>query len=395
MTTRRHVVMLSDAQNRHTERWCRWLNDQPGWRVTLLSDRPAVSGFNYEGIPVRNPRWSLWQNIMAFKVDGGIYANNRHKWRVYRPLIEEAKPDVLHAMEALAYGPTLHHFPGTPRVLTPWGPDVESLQGRDRERAELVLQGMLAADRIATNAPGLEGHWSDLSGLTRERFDLFPWGVDSGIFHAAAPLDSELQQRLGLGPTTRLFLSPRLAKPYYRVDVILAGWRECLAARPELRESARLVILRAGADDASWSVLMAQAAELSAVAMVDERLNPSQMAGLYARTEGTLMLPETDLLSMSLLESIACGSFPIVPDQPCNGEALADRELIADKACGRLVPVVTPLSIGTALLECAGLPSGRRAEIRQHNTEVARRRFDWHQCAGRMLGIYEELLHGR
>ena len=128
------VAMLAEASNPHVNRWCCWLA-RKGVEVVLMSDRPPGRGLEYPGVRVRCPEWPLWRQVVTFKFRGGKYANNRDKWAVYKPLIEEEKPDVLHAQEAIAYGPILPRFPEYARVLTPWGMEMENLEERGFPRS--------------------------------------------------------------------------------------------------------------------------------------------------------------------------------------------------------------------------------------------------------------------
>src|SRR5690606_4873305 len=137
----------------------------------------------------------------TYKLRGGRFANNRDKWRAYRESLTEFQPEILHAQEALAYGPMLAHLPRFPRVLMPWGPDIESLADpkTPREARRLIERACRAADVITANGPGLEEAWTRLTGLPWDRFQMFSWGTNTRRF---SPRSVEEQgatcRRLGL-----------------------------------------------------------------------------------------------------------------------------------------------------------------------------------------------------
>lgn len=378
------IALLAAAHKSHPWRWARFLADV-GHDVVLCSDTPPVEGMDYSGIRIRRPQWSLLQKIEVFKLRGGRWANNIHKWRAWKPIIEEEKPDVLHAHEALAYGPMLAHFPDYPKILTPWGPDMEALAGDDQEVARLVRQGLESADLISTNAPGLEEHWSRLSGLPAEKFRLFSWGVDSEEFSPApAEKQREIRQRLGIPQEARVVLSPRLAQPIYQVDRIMEGWGM------GKWEKARLVVLRAGAVRESWEELLALREKLAddSILMVDEYLNSQDLAALYSTASATVMIPKTDLLAMSLLEAMACGSLPIVAPLPCYLTALSDVE---DPAGGSGKAIFLESSTTEAIAE--GLSRWRALEDWKHraaNRDYVRQNHEWGDCAAMMIHLYCE-----
>ncbi|MBX3729582.1 MAG: glycosyltransferase, partial [Candidatus Sumerlaeia bacterium] len=214
------VAMLGNAASPHTTRWAAWLAAN-GHDVALFSDEPAAD----DSIPRIAPEWSLVQKAVSFKLRGGPYANNRDKWRAYGRALRAWKPDLLHAHEALAYGPMLAHFPEFPRVLMPWGGDIESLRGDDVERAALVRGALHAADAITANAPGLEEEWAALAGIDRAALDLFAWGIDTTCFAPVADDRADAIVRdLGLDPGERIVLSPRTARPHYGTALILDAW---------------------------------------------------------------------------------------------------------------------------------------------------------------------------
>lgn len=385
--------MLASAANRHTWRWARLLAEA-GVDVHVLSDVPARADLDFGTIPVVQPRWTFLLNLYVFKIRGGPYANNREKWRVYRPLLRALRPDVLHAQEALAYGPTLARFPEIPRVLTPWGPEMERLaEEPGSEASGLVRQACAAADVISTNAPGLEDHWARLTGVSPDRFNLFSWGVDTEVFKPRRPEEcSAVRARLGLPLEAPLVLSPRLAKPYYNIDVLLRGWQEAVARPDEtFLKEAHFVVLRAGADDASWEAL--QPLGRPRVHFVEQRLSADEMAALYTTSTATAMLPKTDLLSMSLLEALACGSIPLIPDQPCNRTAVLDaRETFRPElAMGFHIAPPDAESVAIALRRLARLAPGERARMAKHNAAIAFQHHDARAKALRMVRIYEGL----
>lgn len=335
----------------------------------------------------------MWRNLVVFKLRGGPYANNRHKWWAYRDSFPGVRaPDVVHAQEALAYGPTLARVPGGfAKVLTPWGPDMESLRGGNREVGELVRLAVRSADRITTNAPGLEEHWSALSGVERERFRLFSWGIDLGTFHRRGEEERRaLAEELGLAPEARVLLSPRLARAYCRIDLILRAWKRAMEGLPG---EARLVVLRAGATDPDWLRWQELAREeaIGRVHFVDRLFTPGEMAALYSLACGTIMAPLTDLVAMSLLESLACGSLPLIPGLPCYRAVVADvGEGRDDRAGGFIAGEATEEEMAALIGRWGAADPGEG--LRRRNGEFIARHHDWEKNAPLLLDVYREAM---
>lgn len=383
------IFLLASAEKIHMHRWATWLAHR-GYSVTMLSDKPAPPAFDYGRVHIVPPHWTLWRNFLVYKVKGGPYANNAEKWRAYEDIIIEGDPDILHASEALAYGPTLAHFPQYTRVLTPWGPDMEKLAdpATPEEARSLIKLACQSADILTTNAPGLEAHWAKLADIPIERFHNFSWGTDTQIF---APV-SEPQQRairamLNLPQRERLVLSPRLAKPYYRIDVLMEGWHRAGLG------NAALVVLRAGADDESWAALKRLADSLapSSIHLVDKLLKPTEMAALYSTCSAMAMLPQTDLVASSLLEGLACGCLPLLANLPCYRHAVADlgeEPSAKPRAQGLYLREATPEGIADGLLRWDAIPAQRLAAVRDANIAHVREHESWERCAEQMEEAY-------
>lgn len=387
------IAVLAPAHKIHANRWCRFL-ESAGHEVVLFSDTELPAHLDYGGVRRVAPNWTLIKKAVVFKLRGGPYANNAHKWWAYINLMKRERPDLIHAHEALSYGPTLAHMPPSiPRVLTPWGPDIESLKGQNKEVKELVLRAVHAADLITTNAPGLEGHWSTLTGTPRDKFRLFSWGVDMGGFRPAPASSIEaLSRELNLPDEGRVLLSPRLARAYCRIDMILRAWGEALE---DLPGDAILLVLRAGATGSDWDDLRRIASDegIKRVRFVDRNMSPAEMAALYTRCDGTVMAPLTDLVAMSLLEAMACDSIPILVGHPCYRETVADmRERPQNQGLGIYAPEATSTGLADAFRRWGNLDRTKLEKMALHNHEYMIKHQDWNTNARRMLDIYKEAI---
>ncbi|OPZ04341.1 MAG: Glycosyl transferases group 1 [candidate division BRC1 bacterium ADurb.BinA364] len=108
------------------------------------------------------------------------------------------------------------------------------------------------------------------------------------------------------------------------------------------------------------------------------------MAAAFNRADVFLSLPETDLLSTTVLEGMACGCAPILADLPYyrsrvehgkNGFYLAER---------------TPDAIARAIEEAYSSPK-RLAAMARENERLIALEDDAAKCGARMEALYEEL----
>lgn len=390
------ILFFAPAHKIHVWRWARWMVDH-GVTVGMISDGPAPRDRDYSGVQVMLPRWPTWEKIKVFKLQGGPYANNANKGRIYRPLVEAFAPDIIHAHEALVYGPALADYPDCPRVLTPWGPDIEALANpaTPAQAARLTRLACASADVITTNGPGLESHWAALTRQSAEKFRLFSWGVDEQFFTPASlEAQKALRKELLLNPGVPIILSPRLAKALYKIDVLLDGWR-IVQEETKAKHRHELVVLRAGADEESWTALQRQAAGLPRLRLLDRFLPPEQMAVLYSTAAWTVMLPETDLLASSVLEAAGCGSALLLRRLPCYEAALGSGEEAESPNRGVALwmpPKPDAADIARGLESAMTTAEEERAAVATHNRRWIERCERWDVRAAEMLDVYRSLL---
>lgn len=385
------VALLATAENNHAARWAEFLARR-GHEVLLLSDRPARRPL--EGVRVECPRMGLFTKIVAFKLNDPQWGNNRFKYRAYLPHITRFRPDVVHAMEALGYGPILAHVKGAARVLTPWGTDVMDWPKRSPVARSLAESAIAAAHRITTNAPGLETELLEGFRVEPRRIHLFSWGIDLSVFRPAeGRARVETRAHLNVSAGARMLLSPRNAKPYWGVPLLVRGWLEWKRKRPAL--DAVLVVIRGSATDAEWAdvgAIVAESPVAGTVRAVHRYLTPEEMAEVYAASDAFVSMPETDLLAMSVLEGMACGSLPILADLPAYRGRVAD--LLEERAPvrGIMLRERSEAAVGEALDRWQALDADMESAIRCANTATIRAEENFEVRAEEIFDVYREAI---
>jgi glycosyltransferase involved in cell wall biosynthesis len=95
--------------------------------------------------------------------------------------------------------------------------------------------------------------------------------------------------------------------------------------------------------------------------------------------------PEIDATSVSLLEAMAAGCYPIVSDLPAN------REWIVDGQNGSLFPVGDSETLAAQIMTAAGSPQ-LRERARQANLEIIRERALWRKNMSQVEDIIADLV---
>jgi glycosyltransferase involved in cell wall biosynthesis len=376
------IAFLATADNIHTQRWARFLASC-GHDLTVLCDRMPENPL--EGIRFVNPEMRLVTKILAFKLFPKPYGYNYYKRFPYRRELKRLRPDIVHAFEALGYGYALACCGAFPKVLTPWGNDILYDPANSRIAHFLVSRALRAADIITTNYVELADHLTKNFAIPQSKIRPFSWGVDLTIFHPGYSEEVKaLRQKLSLPPAARIILSNRMMKPYWGIGVIA----DALPAVFREITEAHAIFLR-GAGDAIFENEIREkfrrAGILERIRFVSEYLTEKEMATFLNLAEAFVSCPSTDLLSISVLEGMACGCAPVLADLDAYRTRIRHGENGLIFRPGDSADLAEKLIMLLRHPEC----KPRFASI---NIPLINEKDNWHKNAPRLVAIYEELL---
>lgn len=306
-------ILLGDGLSPHLWKWARTLHAVAGQELELgvLSSRGLLPEF--ESIVPRERQLGL--NTRPRQAGGNI-ALLRHLPQVARWLKDQA-PDVLHAHYLTSHGTLAwlsQRLWGVPGLLatSAWGSDVlvtpqRSVLARRLTRSVLQASAACTAD---SRHMALE-----MLRMGAREVDVFPFGLDE-LPPPVPPADKD----------PNLFFSNRGLEPLYRIDLVLRLFAEVVAVNP----LARLVVANQGSQRGALEALTAQLQLTRHVTFIG-LLRPAEQTRWYERAQWHLSLPQSDSVSVSVLEAMAHGCIPVLSDLPAN------RELITHSLSGWIV----------------------------------------------------------
>jgi glycosyltransferase involved in cell wall biosynthesis len=350
------IAFVADPTHPNTDRWARHLALGLSHDVTVLATKPAppMSSAPYavRRVPARG---KLGYVLLGWQL--------RSHLRLIRP---ELVIGYRIQSNGLAAALTGFH----PLVLAAqtesivWPPDSRLYRRTTRwaiRRADLLQAwGGHMAERLVE------------LGASRERILVLPRGVDTTTFTPPS------------GPvTTDVLIVTRALRAVYRHDLLLAAFAVVVARRP----GARLLIAGDGDERPRLTALATSLGLDSAVEFLG-RLDERGLAGRLREAAVYVTVVAQEGVSSSLLEAMACGLAPVVPDLPGN------REWVEDRVNGRLIPSAAldrPEAIAD-VLEAALRDAALRASCHRDNPGRVRRDADWVTNMNRMDAKYRELV---
>ena len=351
------IAFLSDGRNVHTRRWLDYFSSRGDETLLLTMEQPE----EMQGRVLR----------LGSVLPGTWLGCNLALPRAKREL-RAFGPDLVNAHFIPNYGWIASCVAPGPWVMSTWGSDVLVNPGKSafhRWRARKVLR---AANLISSDAKMLSAAIGRLAGEDLNVLTM-PMGIDRDYFaHGMAG-----------GPREPLILHNRNLERIYDVGTVLRGLRAFFRIFPGWR--ARLAgdgSLRSEMETMAEKLEIRDRVDFLGYLGRDELMHELSSARIY------LSASLSDSSSVSLLEAMAMGAYPVLSDIPANREwapsaprAMFFRPGKADE-------------LTTALLEAAALPDETRRAALESNRSLVGERAIWEENMGGIREAFQGLLEG-
>jgi len=366
------IALLSSAASVHTTRWVEGYT-RLGHDVRVFSLEPPLAEIadRVETVhPMPLPgflRYPVAAPAMAGRI--GRYA-----------------PDVIDSHFVPNYGLIGALLDRHPLAVNCWGSDL--LLARDpfrRARARWVLA---RADRVRVDAENLAEAARAL-GASNDRLTVCPWGIDVREFAFISDREARHAARerwptllLEKGARSRpVVMSTRVLHPIYDVETLIRAWSKVTSAVPE----ALAVIVGDGPERAALEEKARRIGVRDSIVFVG-RVPPRMLPGLLRGTDVYVSTSLSDSTSLSLLEAMAVGAYPVVSDISGN------REWVGPETSG-LFPAGDDAALARLVIAALGSLDDAAA-ARVANRRVVEARGDWGRYLERVVGEFETLLAG-
>jgi len=335
------LLFLANAGAVHAQRWIGYFRER-GHETRWLS---------LEEIPVDVDAVKLPERF--FHQAGSILlAVPRIKAEIRR-----FKPQVVNALFVPNYGWAGALCGFSPLVVSAWGSDVLISPRKSlwhRKRVSLIVK---KADLLFADAKVIAERMVEL-GADQERIVTVPLGVDPTLFDR--PRDEPRADEVCRVISTRKF------EPLYRNETFVEAAIQILRKEPG---QFRFALIGEGSTRGVAKERVAHAG-LSGAISFHPFLPPEELYGLLVAADIYVSCSESDGTSVSLLEAMALGLYPIVTDIPAN------REWITDGVNGRLFPVGGAAALAGVIKEVAASQK-MWPDVCEKNRAIIKKRALW------------------
>jgi len=208
-------------------------------------------------------------------------------------------------------------------------------------------------------------------GIREEKISTFPMGIDESFLEARRK-----RQEKSTGPAYTIFSNRNLLS-FYNVSLLIKAIPEILKEEPGTQ------FLIAG-DGPEKRNLGREVKDLNLGSKVQflGRVPHAEMPSLLAQADIYVSTSLYDGTSVSLLEAMAAGAFPIVTDIPSN------REWISDGKNGFLVPTGNEYTLARKIVE-AIRNKELLVEANARNRKLIEQKAHWKTTIRKIANIYE------
>lgn len=278
-------------------------------------------------------------------------------------LVRGLQPDLVHALripyEGMAVASAVRRLrreghPAPPLVVSVWGNDF-TLHGQAnwlmKQNILLTLNEAAALHTDCQRDARLARAW----GFDLQREILVvptSGGIHLDVF---SPPESETQRKPGL------VIQPRGVRAYVRNDTFFAALPLILAARPETRFTCPAM-----GDDSTIQALVNRLGVGHAVNLLP-RIPHDAMADLFREAQVVVSVTTHDGTPNTLLEAMACGSFPVA------GDIETMHEWIDSGENGLLVPPDNAQALAQAVIQALDDPQWRARAARENRKIITER----------------------
>jgi glycosyltransferase involved in cell wall biosynthesis len=392
------IAFYADARSPIAINWVRWFTERHldvHWISSRASEAPLEDLASFRAIPCFPTPTAGWGSRRKSALSLAASAFLRH-WimplrvssyaQTLRRALDDIQPDLVHAMriplEGMIAARAIHRQGGGlyRLAISVWGNDFTLHASSSPLMRALTRTAVSRADGLLADCDRdirLARTWGLRNGIP-----VFTAPGNGGIrpqIFSRHPGDQRLRDKLELPQDAFLIFNPRGLRGYARTDTFFQAIPSILRQIPNAHF---LAAGMAGSDEAErWVKRLDMGKHVSLL----PNLQPDEMAACFKLSPITLSITMHDGTPNTLLEAMACGSFPIC------GDLESIREWVKDGVNGMLVPPDSPSALADAVRRAANHPALREsAAIRNH--EIIHERAAWNTVMPEVELFYRQIM---
>lgn len=355
------IVILSAANNVHTERWVNGLSEK-GIEVFLISIHPCTITLN------KNVKFF---KLPYLKATGYIFSVFK-----LRKILLKIKPDLLNAHYATGYGLLAKLSNFHPVMISVWGSDVYLFPKKSSFHKSLLIQNLKHADSIGSTSNCMKDEL--MKYIIHPKIFITPFGINEQKFKPIKSLNSH-NDKIVIGTVKSL-------KNVYGIDILIKAFAEVLAIYPE-RNNLKLEIYGKGNQLKELEDLV-EKLNLSKQVVFHGQINHDRVPEVLNTFDIYVALSRSESFGVAILEASACG----IPVIVSNTAGLV--EVVKENETGLIVPVEDIQSSKSAIMNLINNLS-LRLELGKNGIKHVKDNYTWEQSLKIMIEAYVKTINNK
>lgn len=258
------------------------------------------------------------ENLVHHLIPGHIKSSAKYFLRFLKikSIIKKIQPDIVHCYGSGIYGLIGFLVNVHPLIVTVYGSEIYNTKKKGFFYKFLISKIIKSADLITYASDGMRNFLINYLGMPQEKLVKIYWGIDSKIFYRFSdPYHDNLRKNMGINKEDVVFFSNRRILPLYNISTIVEAFYKI----NKIFNNTKLILIKGDVPDFNSYYLkikniIHQGIREGSIILIEEFIEQKRMAKLYNISNAFISIPETDELSASVFEGMACGSLPIITD---------------------------------------------------------------------------------
>jgi glycosyltransferase involved in cell wall biosynthesis len=359
------IALLANAASVHTVRWANALSER-GLQIELLSLEQASQELS--------PDVTCHQLRFSRPLGYFLAASEA------RRLLQQLRPNLLHAHYASGYGTLARLCRFRPTILSVWGSDIYCFPRKSPLHRRLIRQNVRHADRVFSTSKAMAEETSRLCGPL-DNLSITPFGIDTELFRPSNSPRSTDDIVIG---------TVKILRSVYGIDTLLRGFARCrqqlaLAGKAALANRLRLKIVGDGPERAALERLATELGVTSATTFVPA-VPHCQVPEMLHQLDVYVAVSRSESFGVAVLEASAAG-LPVIVSH-----VGGLPEVVQDRQTGMIVPPNNP---GALALELTRLveDSTLRQQLGERGRHHVQGNYRWDDSVSQVIDLYQDIVN--
>ncbi len=364
------LVLLSDPNSVHTARWATSLA-RKGLEVHIVGLSPNTNNIysSYQNIEV----YDLNIDSKDVKQSSGLFSKIKYVKTLNRvkSLINEIKPDIVHAHYATSYG-LLGALSGFhPFIISVWGSDVFIFPKKSVIHKKILKFNLKKADKILSTSHAMA---KETSLYTDKDIEVTPFGIDLDKFKPIKVESIFGENDIVVGTIKSL-------EPEYGIEYLISAFKIVVEKNRSL--PLKLLIVGSGSLEAKLKKMVSDLG-LSEYTVFVGKVPYDEIPKYHNMIDIPVFVSNSESFGVAVIEASACEKPVIVSDVG------GLPEVVENNVTGIVVPPRNEIETAKAI-EKLVLDKSLREKMGKAGRERAKKLYNWEENVKQMIEIYKRI----